>query len=192
MRSLCVFCGSNRGGDPAYAAAAEALGGELAARGIRLVFGGGRIGLMGVVADAALRAGGEVVGVIPVALAEREVAHLGLTELHRVTTMHERKARMADLSDAFLALPGGIGTLEELFEVWTWRQIGFHAKPCALLNVAGFYDRLLGFLDLAGEQGFLHHGARAGLVVAAAPAEAIDRLAAIHSPAPAGPPPSVR
>jgi uncharacterized protein (TIGR00730 family) len=192
MRSLCVFCGSHEGGDPAYATAAAALGGELAARGIRLVFGGGRVGLMGVVADAVLRAGGQAVGVIPTALAEREVAHLGLTELHQVRTMHERKALMADLSDAFLALPGGIGTLEELFEVWTWRQIGFHAKPCALLNVAGFYDRLLGFLDLVGEKGFLHHGARADLLVATSPADAIDRLAAIHAPAFQGPPASVR
>jgi len=177
MRSLCVFCGSNSGDAPAYAEAADALGQELVRRGWRLVFGGGRVGLMGILADSVLRAGGEAVGVIPRALAVREVAYQGLTVLYEVDTMHERKARMADLADGFLALPGGIGTLEELFEVWTWRQIGIQAKPCGLLNVRGYYDDLLRFLDRMTESRFLPVASRAALVVAATIEEALDRLA---------------
>lgn len=193
MRALCVFCGSNVGSGPAYAATAEALGLALAHRRIRLVFGGGRVGLMGVLADAVLGAGGEAIGVIPTALAEREVAHQGLTALYEVRTMHERKALMADLADGFLALPGGIGTLEELFEVWTWRQIGIHGKPCGILNVSGYFDRLLAFLDLVADQGFLHGGAREALLVADTLDAALDRLAAAtRAPAPAALTPAIR
>ena len=141
--SLCVYCGSRPGDLPAYADAARAVGTEIGRRGWQLVYGGGRAGLMGVVADAALAAGAAVVGVIPQSLMVRELGHAGLTELHVVDTMHQRKTMMAERSDAFLALPGGIGTFEELFEVWTWRQLGYHDQPIGLLNVAGYYDPLL-------------------------------------------------
>ncbi|WP_016746323.1 TIGR00730 family Rossman fold protein, partial [Rhizorhabdus wittichii] len=155
LRALCVFCGSSPGVDPVHGVAARALGAALAEAGIDLVYGGGRVGLMGMVADSVLAAGGRVTGVIPKALADLEVAHLGLTELHVVGSMHERKAMMADRSDGFIALSGGIGTFEELFEIWTWGQLGDHAKPVALLNVAGFYDKLAGFLDDVVTAGFL-------------------------------------
>jgi uncharacterized protein (TIGR00730 family) len=157
VKRLCVFCGSSAGNDPAFADAAVRLGTMLADAGIELVYGGGRAGLMGIVADAALVAGGVVTGVIPQALVDRELAHRGCTTLHVVGSMHERKAKMADLADGFVALPGGIGTLEELFEVWTWAQLGDHAKPVALLNVAGFYDTLVAFLDEMEGKGFLRH-----------------------------------
>ena len=147
LKSLCVFCGSSAGSRPEFAAAATALGRVLAEHGIKVVFGGGRVGLMGAIADAALAAGGEVVGVIPQHLVDREVAHRGLTELRVVSSMHERKALMAELSDGFVALPGGLGTLEEFFEIWTWGQLGLHRKPYALLNVNGFYDPLVQFID---------------------------------------------
>lgn len=166
LRSLCVYCGSNPGNDPRFVEAAKTLGGLLAARGIRLVYGGARIGIMGAVADAALAAGGEVVGVIPHALTDKEVAHEGLTELHVVDSMHQRKAMMADLSDGFIALPGGIGTFEELFEIWTWGQLGIHAKPCGLLNVAGYYDLLVAFLDGSAEAGFIRPRHRSMLLTA--------------------------
>ncbi|MGC8723412.1 MAG: TIGR00730 family Rossman fold protein [Acidobacteriota bacterium] len=155
MKRLCVFCGSSVGDDPAFAEAAEAVGGALAERRITLVYGGGNVGLMGVLADAALRAGGEVIGVIPKALMEWEVGHLGLSDLRVVDSMHERKALMAELSDGFAALPGGIGTLEEFFEIWTWAQLGVHHKPCGLLNAKGYYDPLVVFLDAMVERGFL-------------------------------------
>jgi uncharacterized protein (TIGR00730 family) len=155
LASVCVFCGSSPGVDHAFAAAAEEVGRLLATQGRRLVYGGGRIGLMGTVADAALAHGGEVIGVIPRALAEKEVAHSGLSELRVVASMHERKAAMAELADGFIALPGGIGTLEEFFEVWTWGQLGLHHKPFGLLNVAGFFDPLLAFLDRLTDQRFL-------------------------------------
>lgn len=155
MRRLCVFCGSAVGGRPVHAEAARRLGELLAGRGLGLVFGGGHIGLMGVVADAILRAGSEAIGVIPQALVDRELAHGALTELHVVETMHQRKARMADLADGFIALPGGYGTADELFEVLTWSQLGLHAKPIGLLNVAGFFDPLLGWLDQSVREGFL-------------------------------------
>ncbi len=144
--SLCVYCGSRPGAQPAYADAARAVGRWIGRRGGQLVYGGGRNGLMGLVADSTLRAGGRVVGVIPKALVEKEWAHHGCSELHVVDTMHERKRLMAERADAFLALPGGIGTFEEFFEVWTWRQLGYHDKPVGLLNVNGYYDGLLGFL----------------------------------------------
>lgn len=155
MRRICVFCGSSPGRHPEYREAAARLGRHLAHEGKGLVYGGASIGLMGAVADAARQAGGEVIGVIPRSLVELEVAHHGLDDLRIVGSMHERKALMAELSDAFVALPGGIGTLEEIFEVWTWAQLGSHAKPCAFLNVRGFYDGLLGFLDHVVEDGFL-------------------------------------
>lgn len=155
MKTICVYCGANPGNKPAYAAAAEALGKAIASQGMRLVYGAGNIGLMGIVADAALAAGGEVIGVIPQGLMEKEVGHQGLTQLHVVDSMHSRKAMMANLSDAFIALPGGFGTLEELAEIATWTQLGFHRKPLGLLNVEGFYDALLGFFDHAVREGFL-------------------------------------
>jgi uncharacterized protein (TIGR00730 family) len=155
IQRLCVFCGSSPGLDPRFREAAQRLGSRLAHEGIELVYGGGRVGLMGMLADAVLAAGGRAIGVIPSALATKEVAHDGLSSLEVVPSMHERKARMAELADAFVALPGGLGTLEELFEIATWSQLGFHAKPLALLNVAGYYDPLLLFLDHAVGSGFL-------------------------------------
>ena len=153
--SVAVYCGSRAGTLPQYAAMAEATGSWIGRHGGQLVYGGGKSGLMGVVADATLRAGGRVVGVIPTALVAREWAHQDCTELHVVDTMHERKRMMAERADAFLALPGGIGTLEELFEVWTWRQLGYHDKPVGLLNVDGYYDALLAFLATSVRQGFM-------------------------------------
>lgn len=155
LSSVAVFCGSRFGTDPAYEAAAVEVGRTLAERGITLVYGGGRVGLMGAVADAAVAAGGEVVGVIPRSLDEREVAHAGLTELHVVETMHERKAIMADRADAFLALPGGMGTLEEITEQWTWTQLGIHAKRSAFYDVGGFWRPLSALVDSMVETGFL-------------------------------------
>jgi uncharacterized protein (TIGR00730 family) len=166
LSSVCVFCGSNGGADPAYLAAAEAVGAGLAQRGIRIVYGGGRVGLMGALADSARAAGGEVVGVMPQALVDREIGHTGIDDLRVVDTMHERKALMVELADAFVALPGGIGTLEELFEVYTWAQLGIHAKPLALLDVAGYYEPLAAFLDHAVAQQFLRADMRAVLAVA--------------------------
>ena len=177
--SLCVYCGSRPGELPACAEAARAVGHEIGRRGWRLVYGGGRAGLMGVVADAALEAGATVVGVIPHSLMERELGHQKLTELHVVDTMHQRKTMMAERSDAFLALPGGIGTFEELFEVWTWRQLGYHDKPIGLLNVAGYYDALLGFLRHSEAQGFMAAAQNALLQVDADPLALLERLGAL-------------
>ncbi|PPE65865.1 TIGR00730 family Rossman fold protein [Caldimonas caldifontis] len=174
--SLCVYCGSRDGKHPAYVRAADAVGRCLARQGGRLVYGGGRVGLMGVVADAVLAEGGEVVGVIPQTLMDREVGHPGLTELHVVQTMHERKRLMAERADAFLALPGGIGTFEELFEVWTWRQLGYHDKPVGLLNVQGYYDGLLGFLGHTVAQGFLSPAQHGVLQVSTDPAALLEAL----------------
>ncbi|WP_038346114.1 TIGR00730 family Rossman fold protein [Acinetobacter sp. A47] len=154
MNSICVFCGSSLGNDPVYKQMAQLTGQTIAAQGKTLVYGGGRSGLMGVVADSALQAGGRVIGVIPHALADRELAHTGLTELHMVNNMHERKTKMAELSDAFVALPGGAGTLEEIFEQWTWSQLGIHQKPCGFLNVDGFYDDLIKMLQGSVGRGF--------------------------------------
>lgn len=176
IRSLCVYCGSSPGNDPAYAAAAAEMGRLLARRGITLVFGGGKVGLMGTVADAALAAGGRVHGVIPHALSGKEVLHPGLSEIEVVASMHERKARMAELSDAFVALPGGLGTYEELFETWTWGQLGWHAKPVALLDVNGFYAKLAGFLDHVVEQGFVKEIHRRMLLVESDPEALLARL----------------
>lgn len=163
---LCVFSGSSSGRSVAYAAAAADLGRALAESGIGLVYGGASVGLMGVLADAAIAAGGEVIGVIPQALYDKEIAHRGLSDLRVVGSMHERKAMMADLADGFVALPGGAGTLEELFEVWTWAQLGHHRKPCALLNVDGFYDGLAGFLDHIVAEEFVKPVHRDMLIVA--------------------------
>ncbi len=176
MRRLAVYCGSSMGADPAFAEIARTLGQEMAARGIGLVYGGGRLGLMGVVADAVLEGGGKAYGVIPQALIDLEVAHTGLTELHIVTSMHERKAMMTELTDAFVAIPGGIGTLDELFEAWTWNALGYHAKPFCLLNVHGFWDRMTDFLDHATMSGFMSPARRAQLLVADEIGEAIDKL----------------
>lgn len=165
MRAICVFCGSNPGRRPEYLAATADLGRLLAARGIRIVYGGAHVGIMGALADAALAAGGEVTGVIPQHLVAAEVAHDGLTSLHVVDSMHERKALMAELADAFIALPGGLGTLEEFAEVTTWSQLGLHVKPSGLLNVLGYFDRLLSFLDHAEAERFLRPEHR-GLVIA--------------------------
>jgi len=178
MRSVCVFCGSRDGNDPAYREAAVAIGTEIAARGLTLVFGGGRVGLMGAVAGAALDAGGTVVGVIPEALYAKELAHVGVTDLRVVGTMHERKAAMADLADGFVALPGGFGTLEEFFEVVTWAQLGFHPKPCLLLDVHGYWDPLLALADEAVAAGFVEPGHRDLILRAQDPGEALDLMAA--------------
>lgn len=176
MARICVFCGSTTGTRPEYVEGAQSLAGALVSGGHSLVYGGGNVGLMGVVADAMLAAGGAVVGVIPHALMSREIGHGGVTTLHVVDSMHERKALMADLSDAFVALPGGVGTFEELFEAITWTQLGVHRKPCGLLNVAGFYDGLLAFLDHAWAEGFLKPETRSIVTASTDPAELIPRL----------------
>lgn len=177
--SVCVYCGSRAGDDPAFAAAAREIGSGIGRLGARLVYGGGRAGLMGLVADAALEAGAEVIGVIPQALMTRELGHAGLSELHVVETMHERKRQMAERSDAFVALPGGLGTLEELFEVWTWRQLGYHDKPLGLLNTGGYFDRLLAFLAETEAQGFVQPAQLRLLQVDTEPAALLRRLAAL-------------
>ncbi len=156
MKSICVYCGSNAGNKPVYGDRARALGARIAAEGLQLVYGGGNVGLMGIVADAVLDNGGEVVGVIPEQLVQWEVAHKGVTRLEVVANMHERKARMFDLADAFVALPGGFGTLDEMFEMLTWRQLGLGQKPCAFLDVDGFYAPLIGMIDRMVEERFLH------------------------------------
>ena len=181
ISSVCVFCGSSTPADPRYADAAQALGTELADRGIELVFGGGQVGLMGVLADAALAAGGRVIGVIPVGLFSKEVGHTGLTELHEVATMHERKQLMYDLADAFIALPGGLGTLDELAEVVTWAQLGLHRKPVALLDVDGFWDPLVGQLDRMVGVGLLKQANRALVLRAETPVDALAALASAES-----------
>ncbi len=179
---LCVFCGSSAGQDPIYLETARLLGETLAGNGIELVYGGASVGLMGTVADAALAAGGRVIGVMPQALVDKEVAHAGLSDLRVVGSMHERKAMMAELSDGFIALPGGLGTFEELFEVWTWAQLGYHKKPCALVNVAGFYDKLADFLDDVVARGFVKPIHRAMLIVKDEPASLIDAIRAYEPP----------
>lgn len=176
MKRICLFCGSSPRVGAGYLRLAAAFGSALASRGIELVYGGGRIGLMGAAADAALAGGGRVIGVIPRSLADLEVAHAGLTDLQLVDTMHERKARMADLSDAFVALPGGLGTLDEWFEIWTWAQLGFHSKPIGLLNLEGFFDPLLAFLDHLVAEGFVRPEHRAMAVVEREVEALIDRL----------------
>ncbi len=180
--SICVFCGSSAGNDPGFAAAAGAFGRLAANRGLRVVYGGGRVGLMGALADAALEAGGEVVGVIPEHLMDREVGHTGLSELRVVSSMHERKATMADLADAFVALPGGIGTLEEFFEVWTWGMLGLHAKPCGVLDVNRYYSPLARFIEDAVRSEFLQERFRDMVVLDHDPERLLDRLARARPP----------
>jgi uncharacterized protein (TIGR00730 family) len=181
FRRVCVFCGSQSGG-PAYVEAAETLGRTLAKRGIGVVFGGGRVGLMGKVADAALAAGGQVIGVIPEKLLNLELAHTGCTELFVTPGMHERKMKMAELSDAFVAMPGGYGTLEELFEVTTWAQLNYHKKPVGLLNVRGFYDPLMAAIHHANDEGFVRDVHRDLLVVRSEPADLLDALTQAEVP----------
>jgi uncharacterized protein (TIGR00730 family) len=182
MKRICVFAGSSTGLRPEYQRAAEELGRVLAERHIGLVYGGARVGLMGVAADAALAAGGEVMGVIPSALAEKEIAHSGLSELRIVGSMHERKATMMALSDGFIALPGGWGTLEEFFEVLTWGQLGLHRKPCGLLNAAGYFDGLLSFVSHSITEGFVRPEYRGMVSVAVSASELIDTLGAYTPP----------
>jgi len=178
---VAVYCGSSEGARPAYRYVAEALATRLAEEGIAVVYGGASVGLMGVVADTALAAGGEVIGVIPQALVDREIAHPGI-DVRVVATMHERKALMADLADAFVALPGGAGTLEELFEVYTWAQLGMHAKPCALLDVEGYWRGLTGFLDHASREGFLRPAHRDMLIAVDEPDALLAAFAAYEAP----------
>jgi uncharacterized protein (TIGR00730 family) len=182
IRTLCVYCGSSTGNDAGYADAARTLGRQLAERGLSLVYGGGHVGLMGIIADAVLSAGGEVTGVIPSALMNVEVSHEQLTKLHVVKDMHERKAMMAELADGFIAMPGGIGTLEELFEVMTWLQLGYHAKPVGVLNVLGFYDGLLAFLDQQRDTGFLRAEHRELLIADADASALLDKLQKFEMP----------
>ena len=183
MRSICVFCGSRPGVRPAYRAAAEFLGKTLAERGLELVYGGGNVGLMGAVADACLAAGGKVVGVIPRALMEWEVGHEGLSRLEVVDSMHTRKARMAELADGFIALPGGLGTFEELFEILTWAQLGFHNKPTALLNVEAYYQPLIQLMDRGVGEGFMKAENRGLLLVEDNVVALLRAMAAYHPPA---------
>jgi len=182
MKRVCVYCGSSTGNQPVYREAAEAMGSILAARGIGLVYGGGNVGLMGLVADAVLAGGGEVIGVIPQSLADREIAHAGVTDLRIVDSMHTRKWMMADLSDAFIAMPGGFGTFEEFFEAVTWTQLGVHRKPCGLLNAGGFYSPLAIFIDQAVTEGFIKPVHRATVIVDDDPARLLDGLASVTLP----------
>jgi uncharacterized protein (TIGR00730 family) len=181
MDRVCVYCGSNEGDDPAYRAAAERMGRTLAARNLVLVYGGGRVGLMGALADATLDAGGEVIGVIPASLAEREVAHRGV-DLRVVDSMHERKELMVELADGFVALPGGLGTVEELFEVLTWAQLGFHDDPVGLLAVGDYFEHLVAWLDGATESGFVREEHRALLAVEENPGALLDRFESYRPP----------
>ena len=176
VQCLAVYCGSAAGSQPAFADATRATAAAMVSNGVDLVYGGGRLGLMGLIADSVLAGGGRVYGVIPTALVNLEVAHTGLTELHRVETMHERKAKMTDLADAFLALPGGIGTLDELFEAWSWNALGYHKKPFCLLNVDGFWDGMIAFIDHATDSGFLSAQRREQLLVASSPQQALELL----------------
>ncbi len=182
LRSICLFCGSSPGVDPAFKLAAAQLGTILAHNNIRLIYGGGHVGLMGVAADACLKAGGEVVGIIPKKLMEKEVGHAGLTQMHVVDTMHERKALMTQLSDAFIALPGGYGTLDELFEALTWQQLAYHLLPVGILNVSGFFDHLVQFLDHARDQRLLRDAHRDSLIVDTDLAQLIARMQSFVPP----------
>ncbi len=182
MKRLAVFCGSAAGSQPVYAEAARLTAREIAKRNIELVYGGGHVGLMGILADAILEAGGSVIGVIPASLKSRELAHEGLTQLHIVKDMHERKALMADLSDGFIALPGGAGTMEEIFETWTWGILGYHRKPCAFFNVAGYFDLLEQFIAHMEQQSFLQPSYREMLVIDSKIERLIDNLTTYQAP----------
>ncbi|WP_323121629.1 LOG family protein [Burkholderia alba] len=183
MKSVCIYCGSAAGNKPVYANAAQALGRALAQADLTLVYGGGRVGLMGVIADAVLAAGGRAIGVIPKLLVDKEVGHAGLTELHVVPDMHHRKKMMADLSDAFVAMPGGAGTLEEFFEVYTWAQLGYHRKPVALYNIDGFYDPLIALLQHTVDEGFMQRAYLDALCIDAAAEPLIGQLERYRPPA---------
>lgn len=178
MQRLAVYCGANAGQDPAYAETTILLGKAMAERQVDLVYGGGRLGLMGIIADTVLAEGGRVHGVIPEMLKDLEVAHQGVTKLHIVQNMHERKAKMTDLTDAFIALPGGVGTMDELFEAWSWNALGYHNKPFAILNIAGYWDALIEFLDTMSKQGFVSAERRKHLIVSDNIDDCLDRLAA--------------
>jgi uncharacterized protein (TIGR00730 family) len=182
VKRICVFCGSSNGARPGYVTAAQELGVALANAGVGLVYGGGKVGLMGAVADAAMRAGGEVIGVIPQVLVDKEVGHHGLTELHIVKSMHERKAMMEDLSEGFIAMPGGFGTLEEFCEILTWAQLGFHRKPCGILNVDGYYDAMLAFFDYTVTEGFVRPINRAAIVVENTPTNMVSTILTYQPP----------
>jgi uncharacterized protein (TIGR00730 family) len=182
IRKICVYCGSSPGKNPVFSLAASSLAKAMCERGIGLVYGGAAVGVMGALANAVLEAGGEAIGVIPRSLAIKEVAHANLTELHVVSSMHDRKAMMAELADGFIALPGGWGTLEEIFEILTWAQLGFHEKPCGLLNIEGYYDGLIDFLDNAIEQQFVREVCRPMLMTAREPVELLDRFAGYRAP----------
>ncbi|MBD2439841.1 TIGR00730 family Rossman fold protein [Nostoc sp. FACHB-110] len=182
MKSICVYCGSNFGHRNSYLEAAHSLGSEMAQRGITLVYGGAKVGLMGAIADSLLAAGGKVIGVIPQALVDKEVAHTGLSDLRVVGSMHERKSLMASLADAFIALPGGLGTLEEFCEVVTWTQLGFHRKACGLLNIDGFYNRLISFLNHATKEQFIRSEHRNIVLVGETPVELIEKLSQFEVP----------
>ncbi|MCP2669415.1 TIGR00730 family Rossman fold protein [Maricaulaceae bacterium EIL42A08] len=182
MKSVCVYCGSNFGSDPIYTETARAMGRTLAERGLRLVYGGGQVGLMGAVADACIDAGGDVLGVIPDFLHHKEIAHPRVQDMHIVSSMHERKLMMADHADAFVAMPGGLGTMEELFEVWTWSQLGRHKKPVALLNMKGYWDKLVGFLDHMRDEGFVESRHRDMLLSAETPDAVLDALESYEFP----------
>jgi len=182
MKSVCVFCGSSSGNDRRYEEAARDTGCALARAGVRLVYGGGRVGLMGVTADAVLSAGGQVTGVIPRALFEREIAHSGVADMRVVESMHERKELMATLSDGFIALPGGAGTLEEIFEQWTWSQLGIHAKPCGFLNVNGYFSPLLEMIGRMVEEGFLARSFASMLAIETDPDKLLHRFRAYQPP----------
>ncbi|PKD40257.1 TIGR00730 family Rossman fold protein [Methylomonas sp. EFPC1] len=183
INSICIYCGSSPGRLDAYGEAAQALAQALVSRNIRLIYGGAGIGIMGTVADQVLKLGGQAIGVIPKALAHKEVAHPNLSELHVTQSMHERKMLMAELADGFIALPGGIGTLEELFEIWTWAQLGFHQKPCGVLNVAGYYDALISFLDHVTAEQFVKPHHRGMLMVESDPNLLLDRYVSYQAPA---------
>ncbi len=183
MKSICVYCGSSPGRQEAYSIAARSLARSLVERNIKLVYGGAGVGIMGLVADTVLQLGGQAVGVIPEALVRKEVAHNNLTELHVTQSMHQRKMMMAELSDGFIALPGGIGTLEELFEIWTWAQLGFHSKPCGLLNIEGYFDSLISFLDHAVDEQFIRPPHRSILLVEHDSEVLLDQFVSYHPPA---------
>lgn len=182
IKSVCIYCGSSLGNRPEYAEQAAVLSRTLVRNGISIVYGGARVGIMGVIADTTLAEGGKVVGVIPRALVEKEVAHQGLSKLHVVESMHERKALMAELSDGFIALPGGMGTLDELFEVLTWAQLGFHSKPCGVLNVSSYYDQLLSFISMASSEGYIRPQHRDMLIVSDSPDELIALFESYRPP----------
>ena len=182
MPNICVYCGSSSGNDPSFVAAAKDLGSTIAAHGYGLVYGGANIGLMGTVADSVLASAGIVTGVMPKSLADKQIAHPGLSELIVTVSMHERKARMADLSDAFISLPGGLGTFEELFEIWTWAQLGFHQKPIAVLNVNGYYDKLIEFLEDSATKGFIKAAHQKMLLVSDSSDELIGKITSFAHP----------